>query len=94
MTDETIPTISYCYVCGQHIRRQNGGWVHAPYPDGHDAEPIEHHARACQYCQGTHRCRECDGHGSVGTIMCPACDGEGGCACVHPQDRGEWYEET
>ena len=88
--DKIVPTVNYCYICGQLVRQENGGGVHSAFPDGHEAEPVEHHARTCGRCDGTHRCRECRGQGSVGTVMCVYCDGEGRCQCVQPQDRGSW----
>ena len=90
MANEINAMVSYCFVCGQRVRREGEGWVHEPFPDGHDAEPLTHHARTCQDCEGTHRCRECAGKGAVGMIMCPLCEGDGGCACVHPRERGSW----
>ena len=90
MAKKIIPTVNYCYICGQRVRREHGEWVHASHAEGHMADPRDHDARTCGKCHGTHRCQECDGKGAVGMIMCPECDGDGGCACVHPRERGNW----
>ena len=88
--DKIIPTVSYCYICGRLVRQTPGTWVHAPIPEGQEADAPEHEARTCAKCDGTHRCRECRGRGSVGTVLCVYCDGDGRCQCVQPHDRGSW----